>query len=233
MRTRLLFALLAATALCSILTLVSGPDVRAAQRDLDCGDFPNQAAAQAELRRNPSDPHRLDQDRDGVACESLRCPCDRVPVARTGGGSGTAPAPVPAPQPQACAGEGWARVARVVDGDTVDLTTGCRVRLYGIDAPEAGTRCGAAATGLLRTMLADHGRGNAVWLEPGPRRVDPYGRALAYLWVYDGGDAWYLLDEWMALLGYAHTWTADGQYRNQIGAAEWDAYASGRGCLWG
>ena len=51
-------------------------------RDLDCADFPSQAAAQAELRRDPSDPHGLDTDRDGIACESNRAPFDRVPVPR-------------------------------------------------------------------------------------------------------------------------------------------------------
>jgi hypothetical protein len=48
----------------------------------NCSDFPSQAAAQAELRRNPSDPSRLDADDDGVACESNRAPFDRTPVSR-------------------------------------------------------------------------------------------------------------------------------------------------------
>ncbi|KZB81617.1 excalibur calcium-binding domain-containing protein [Amycolatopsis regifaucium] len=38
--------------------------------DQDCADFPSQAAAQAELKRNPSDPYKLDGDHDGYACES-------------------------------------------------------------------------------------------------------------------------------------------------------------------
>ncbi|WP_410576075.1 excalibur calcium-binding domain-containing protein [Amycolatopsis sp. lyj-108] len=38
--------------------------------DKDCADFPSQAAAQAELKKNPRDPHKLDGDRDGYACES-------------------------------------------------------------------------------------------------------------------------------------------------------------------
>ena len=50
--------------------------------DLDCKDFPSQAAAQAELRRDPSDPHGLDADRDGIACESNRAPRDTVRVPR-------------------------------------------------------------------------------------------------------------------------------------------------------
>jgi micrococcal nuclease len=51
-------------------------------RDLNCSDFPSQAAAQATLRGDPTDPHRLDPDRDGVACERNRAPFDRTPVRR-------------------------------------------------------------------------------------------------------------------------------------------------------
>ena len=45
-----------------------------AQPDLDCRDFAFQEDAQAELNRDPSDPHRLDEDQgpdDGIACEVL------------------------------------------------------------------------------------------------------------------------------------------------------------------
>jgi hypothetical protein len=38
---------------------------------LDCGDFTSQRAAQAVLDGDPRDPHWLDDDRDGVACERL------------------------------------------------------------------------------------------------------------------------------------------------------------------
>jgi hypothetical protein len=54
----------------------------APSRNLNCSDFASQAAAQAELRRDPSDPNRLDTDRDGIACESNRAPFDRNPVRR-------------------------------------------------------------------------------------------------------------------------------------------------------
>ncbi|WP_246076473.1 excalibur calcium-binding domain-containing protein [Amycolatopsis cihanbeyliensis] len=43
---------------------------RQAPEDKNCPDFPNQAAAQAVLNADPSDPHRLDGDDDGYACES-------------------------------------------------------------------------------------------------------------------------------------------------------------------
>lgn len=37
--------------------------------DLDCPDFPSQAAAQEVYDQDPSDPHNLDRDNDGIACE--------------------------------------------------------------------------------------------------------------------------------------------------------------------
>lgn len=48
----------------------------------NCSDFPSQAAAQAALRANPSDPNGLDRDKDGIACESNRAPKDLKPVPR-------------------------------------------------------------------------------------------------------------------------------------------------------
>lgn len=50
--------------------------------DLNCSDFTSQAAAQAELRRDPNDPHKLDRDRDGIACKSNPPPRDLRRVRR-------------------------------------------------------------------------------------------------------------------------------------------------------
>lgn len=41
------------------------------QSDCDCKDFKTQAEAQRVLDASPGDPHRLDGDKDGIACESL------------------------------------------------------------------------------------------------------------------------------------------------------------------
>lgn len=44
----------------------------AAQRDMDCSDFRTQREAQEFYEsQGPGDPHRLDRDNDGVACETL------------------------------------------------------------------------------------------------------------------------------------------------------------------
>ena len=57
--------------------------------DYDCADFSSQAEAQEYLL--PGDPHRLDGDSDGVACEDLPCPCS----------SASPPPPPPPPVEQA------------------------------------------------------------------------------------------------------------------------------------
>ena len=73
-------------------------------------------------------------------------------------------------------------VTHVVDGDTVDVSgadgSAFRVRLIGIDAPEAGM-CGAAeATATLRGLVD----GQTVALTVGARDdVDSYGRRLRYV----------------------------------------------------
>ena len=38
----------------------------------NCGDFQYQWQAQAVLDADPSDPNKLDTDKDGAACESLK-----------------------------------------------------------------------------------------------------------------------------------------------------------------
>lgn len=73
-------------------------------------------------------------------------------------------------------------VARVTDGDTFDIGP-VRVRLHGIDAPEAGQmcetaegaawRCGEAATGRLRELA----QGKIIRCVG--RKRDPYGRLIA------------------------------------------------------
>lgn len=60
--------------------------------DLDCMDFPSQKAAQDHLRKDPSDPYKLDPERNGVACdirptEYLDSTTDLAPVMRADSGA--------------------------------------------------------------------------------------------------------------------------------------------------
>jgi hypothetical protein len=59
------------TLLLLVVVLVAIAPAAMAQTDLDCADFSSQQEAQEELESDSSDPHGLDADNDGVACESL------------------------------------------------------------------------------------------------------------------------------------------------------------------
>jgi endonuclease YncB( thermonuclease family) len=146
--------------------------------DRDCGDFPSQAAAQNFfLQAGAGDPHRLDDDGDGVACESNPCPC-------IGRGS-TAPQQLANTQTQTQqVYRETGNVVRVTDGDTlrVRLRSGAHVsvRMLGIDTPERG-RCGAdAATANLRRLAPE---GSTVHLVSDRTQAakDRYGRLLRYV----------------------------------------------------
>jgi hypothetical protein len=76
-------------------------------------------------------------------------------------------------------------VTQVIDGDTIVIDTGERIRFIGIDTPERG-HCGYnEATANMRNMVY----GKAVILTPGARDdVDKYGRLLRYVDLPDGTD---------------------------------------------
>jgi len=79
-------------------------------------------------------------------------------------------------------------VTRVVDGDTVHLDTGERVRLVGIDTPELEKE-GRPAEFLAHKAKAELARmtqGKKIRLEYDQLRYDHYGRLLAYLFLPDG-----------------------------------------------
>ncbi len=81
-----------------------------------------------------------------------------------------------------------AEVVRVVDGDTLDLAGGFRVRVLGIDAPEMAKQ-GQPADFLAykaREALKAMTLNRTVRLEYDRLRYDRYGRLLAYLFLPDG-----------------------------------------------
>jgi micrococcal nuclease len=97
-----------------------------------------------------------------------------------------------------------AQVRRVVDGDTILLTSGERVRLIGVDTPESvkpGTpvQCFARRASAFTHTLLD---GAAVRLVYGAERRDRYGRLLAY--VYRARDGLFVNAE-LVRRGYART----------------------------
>lgn len=174
---------------------VEGPSVAAQSvqqlgGDRDCGDFNTQAAAQNFFLNHGGpdrDPHGLDADGDGIACESNPCPCNFDTGGDGGdGGDGGNDGPKTLKQK--------ARVIRVIDGDTVkvNLMPGPRrsVRILGIDTPEVygGEECGGReASRSAREYLP---RGSIVKLisDTTQAREDRYNRLLRYVHKRNGFD---------------------------------------------
>jgi micrococcal nuclease len=72
-------------------------------------------------------------------------------------------------------------VVKVLDGDTVELTGGDKVRLLSLDTPEHGEPFFEQA----RQMLQKLALGKSVRLEQPQARRDKYGRMLGYVYVDD------------------------------------------------
>ena len=73
-------------------------------------------------------------------------------------------------------------VARVVDGDTIELVGGKRVRLVQIDTPEKHVECYGDAASALTTRLLPSGTHVRIEQDPKLDQVDRYNRELAYVW---------------------------------------------------
>ena len=172
MRARPLFVLL--TLLLAFAGLAGSPAQAVA--DKDCSDFSTQAEAQTFFENNnPSaDPHALDADGDGKACESLPCPCGST----SGGDGGGAATAVKRQR---------AKVLRVIDGDTVKVNLmpgpNVSVRLVGIDTPEVygGEECGGAAASRSAKRILPKGTRVLLVSDPSQDLKDRYGRLLRYV----------------------------------------------------
>lgn len=103
------------------------------------------------------------------------------------------------------------RIDRVVDGDTVELGNGTRVRLVQIDTPETYStpECyGQRASALTRRLLPP-GTRVALSPEPATDRVDQYGRLLRYvIRVRDGLD----VNVYLVRVGAAAPYFYDGRH---------------------
>jgi micrococcal nuclease len=118
-------------------------------------------------------------------------------------------------------------VTRVIDGDTVELENGDRVRYLAIDAPELdGQKCYSLEAKIKNESLV---LGKKVKLEYGKEKLDKYGRVLAYVWS-DGS----LVNLELVGGGFAKadTYLSQGVYDEQIVEAENQAKESLLG-LWG
>ncbi len=120
-----------------------------------------------------------------------------------------------------------ARVERVVDGDTVVLTDGRRVRLVGINTPEKKTHDALAAEA--EAALKELVDGQEITLEFDRERVDQYKRTLAYVFK---GELFVNGEIIRRGLAYCYTWEPNVAHRDEFISFQRDARAAGRG-LWG
>ena len=129
------------------------------------------------------------------------------------------------------AGASWRTVQRVVDGDTLVLDGGERVRLIGVDTPETVhprkpvEYFGREASSFTKRMV----EGKKIWLEYDQTRKDKYKRTLAYVHMEDGR----ILNEEIVRQGYGHAYTRfPFKYMERYRGMERQAREAGAG-LWG
>lgn len=121
-------------------------------------------------------------------------------------------------------------VSRVIDGDTIELTSGKRVRYIGIDTPETvdprkPIECYGREASEENKRLVD---GKTVRLEKDVSETDKYGRLLRYIYVGD-----IFVNDYLVRQGFAHasTFPPDVKYAEQFRLAEQEARENNRG-LW-
>lgn len=122
------------------------------------------------------------------------------------------------------------QVARVIDGDTLLLSNGERVRLIGVDTPELyhplkPVQYFAREASEFTRQMAE---GKTVRLEYDWQRRDKYGRLLAYVYLGDG----VLLNAEIIKQGYGFAYTKyPFRYMEEFRQYEREARQNGKG-LW-
>ena len=123
------------------------------------------------------------------------------------------------------------KVSVVIDGDTIEIENGSRVRLIGIDTPETvdpnrPVGCyGKEASNFTKAQLEE----KEVRLEKDVSETDKYGRLLRYVWLDD-----ILFNEILVKEGYAQssTYPPDVKYQDMFISAQSEA-RNGKKGLWG
>ena len=135
------------------------------------------------------------------------------------------------PTPSASQEREKVRVARVIDGDTIELEDGRKVRYIGIDTPETvdpkkPVQCFGREAYLENKSLVE---GKEIEMEKDVSETDHYGRLLRYVWV-EG----VFVNEHLVREGFAHavTFPPDVKYQELFLEAERKAREEGKG-FWG
>lgn len=126
------------------------------------------------------------------------------------------------------------KVSRVIDGDTIEIEGGQKIRYIGIDTPETvdprtTLQCfGREASEKHREMV----EGENVILEKDISETDKYGRLLRYVYLPDSNSGIFIND-YLVRNGYAHasSYPPDVKYQDQLRSAQQEAQSENRG-LW-
>lgn len=124
----------------------------------------------------------------------------------------------------------FARVIKIIDGDTIEIETGEKIRYIGIDTPETvdprrPVSCfGKEAKDKNKELV----EGKVVKLVKDISETDRYKRLLRYIWVGD-----IFVNDYLIREGYAKaaTFPPDVKYEKQFQQAEKEARNANRG-LW-
>ena len=120
-------------------------------------------------------------------------------------------------------------VERVIDGDTIALVDGARVRLVQIDTPEKGSECYGDESSADTRRLLPPGTEVRIEQDPALDQVDRFNRKLAYVWKGDEDVNVTLVAE-----GAAGVWFFEGRrgrYATELLRAAEQARAQEKG-LW-
>ncbi len=122
-------------------------------------------------------------------------------------------------------------VTRVIDGDTIEIKGGQKIRYIGIDTPETvdprkPVQCFGLEASNRNKQLVE---GKSVRLEKDVSETDKYGRLLRYVYVDDIFVNLTLVQDGFA---YSSTYQPDVKYQNQFTESERIAREQKRG-LWG
>lgn len=129
------------------------------------------------------------------------------------------------------------KVTKVIDGDTIEIEGGQRIRYIGMDTPETvdprkPVQCfGREASNKNKELV----EGKDIRLEKDVSETDKYGRLLRYIYLpaADSNSGDLFVNEYLIKEGYAHasSYPPDIKYQEQFSAAERDAQENTRG-LW-
>jgi Micrococcal nuclease (thermonuclease) homologs len=111
-------------------------------------------------------------------------------------------------------------VTRVIDGDTIEIAGGHRVRYIGIDTPERGEPYYLEALKANRNLV----EGKMVRLEKDVEDKDKYGRLLRYVYV-DG----MMVNAELVRAGYAYSYSYAPNLRYQVCFLQLEREARGQG----